>query len=44
MAAAPEVVKGTLVVNVSEASGVSKVKGGESLWDPAYTEGFVKGA
>lgn len=37
-----EVVRGHLVVSVAEASGMSKQAGGPPLWDPTFTEGFVK--
>lgn len=39
---AEERVRGHLVIQVAEASGVAKQKGGPPLWDPALTSAFVK--
>lgn len=40
---APDVVRGVLSVRIADASGVSKTQNGLQLWDPAFTEGFIKG-
>ncbi len=39
----PDVVRGVLTVKIADASGISKAQGRELLWDPAFTEGFIKG-
>lgn len=39
----PDVVRGVLSVRIADASGVSKTQNGLQLWDPAFTEGFIKG-
>lgn len=39
----PDVVRGVLTVKIADASGISKTPARELLWDPAFTEGFIKG-
>lgn len=39
---APERLKGYLTITIAEASGRNRED--EEVWDPAFVEGFVKGA